>query len=62
MKNVTEKKVVEKIKTHILCPVPFLFPEGVPFMGYVEKYSRAGQSQVTVHYGAEKKKSYLRVG
>jgi hypothetical protein len=37
-----QAKVVEKIKTHILCSVT-TFPEIVPLIRKVEKYCRAGQ-------------------
>jgi hypothetical protein len=35
-----QTKVVEKIKTHILCSITF-FPEIVPIMKNVEEYGRA---------------------
>jgi hypothetical protein len=38
-----QTKVVEKIKTHILCSITF-FPKIVPFMRYVEKYGTASQA------------------
>jgi len=38
-----QTKVVEKIKTRILCSVTF-FPKIVPFMGKGINYSRAGQT------------------
>jgi len=38
-----QTKVVEKIKTHILCSVTFI-SKIVPFWDNVEKYGRAGQT------------------
>jgi len=38
-----QKKVVEKIKTHILCSVTFL-SKILPFMRKLEKCARAGQA------------------
>jgi hypothetical protein len=37
-------KVVEEIKTHILCSITFFFPKIVPLWDKVEKYCRAGQN------------------
>ena len=40
-------KVVEKIKTRILCSITFFFPAKiVPFMRYSGKYGTAGQTKV----------------
>jgi hypothetical protein len=39
-----QTKLVDKIKTHILCPVTFFFPKIASFLNNEEKYSRAGQA------------------
>ena len=39
-----QTKVVEKIKTHILCLITFFFSKIASFIRYVEKYCRAGQA------------------
>jgi hypothetical protein len=39
--EIFQTKVVEKIKTHILCSINFSPPKFVPFVRYVEKYCRA---------------------
>jgi hypothetical protein len=47
MINTSEKKIVEKIKTHILCSVT-LFPESRVFNWNVETYGRARQAQMAI--------------
>ena len=39
-----QTKVVEKIKTHILCSITFFFFENRAVCENVEKYCRAGQA------------------
>jgi len=43
MKNISDK-IVEKIKTRILCPVTFFFQKSCFFLDNVEKFGRARQA------------------
>jgi len=47
----SQTKVVEKIKTHVLCSITFYKKKGYNLLDYVEKYCRAGQAtdDNTVH-------------
>ena len=47
MRNVSGK-IIERIKTHILCSVTFFPPKIVPFWDNVQKYCRSGRPQITI--------------
>jgi hypothetical protein len=42
--EISQAKFVEKIKTHILCSVTFIFSKIVPFLDNVEKYCTVVQA------------------
>jgi hypothetical protein len=47
-----QRKVVEKIKTHISCSVNFFFENRAVHEIFWKNMVQAGRSQVTVKYGA----------
>jgi len=52
-------EIVEKIKTHILCPITFFSPPKI--MPFVEKYGRTNRPQLAIQYGTENMQFSYRI-